>query len=129
MTQPNNNRGGKRAGSGRKKLGEGKKQRITFTLADDVIDFLKANRPAAQTLEKAIREYAQNLEKAAAAVDEFGIAWNTQQKTARLQREIEHFNAQIERYKNAASPREKSVLTLSKRKLTERQKMLDALTL
>ena len=55
-------------------------------------------------------------------------AWHRRQKSARLQREIEHFNAQIERYKNAASPREKAVLTLSKRKLTERQKMLDALT-
>lgn len=107
----------------------GKKQRITFTLANDVIDFLKANRPAAQTLEKAIREYAKNLEKAAAAIDEFGIAWNAWQKSARLQREIEHFNAQIERYKNASTPREKAGLTLSKRKLIERQKMLDALTL
>ena len=56
--------GGARSGSGRKKMEpEQKKQKITFALSDDVIDFLKSNRPAARTLEKAVREYAKRLEQ------------------------------------------------------------------
>lgn len=58
-----NTHGGARSGSGRKKMDTGKKQRITFTLADDVIDFLKSRRPASRTIELAVREYANRLEQ------------------------------------------------------------------
>ena len=55
--------GGSRSGSGRKKMpSTEKKQRITFALSADVIAFLRANRPAARTLENAVREYAKRLE-------------------------------------------------------------------
>lgn len=63
MTKQNNRHGGARSGSGRKKMDAGKKQRITFTLSDDVIDFLKSKRPASRTLELAVREYANRLEQ------------------------------------------------------------------
>lgn len=56
-------RGGKRIGSGRKKI-ENKKQRITFTLSADVIDFLKSHPPASRTLEAAVKKYAEQLELA-----------------------------------------------------------------
>ncbi|MBL8499569.1 MAG: hypothetical protein JNL77_03130 [Nitrosomonas sp.] len=64
MQETKNKHGGKRSSSGRKKMNpEQKKQRITFTLSDDVITFLKANRPAARTLELAVRKYAEQLEQ------------------------------------------------------------------
>ncbi|MDV6347506.1 hypothetical protein R2083_08260 [Nitrosomonas sp. Is35] len=47
------------------------------------------------------------------------------QKIARLQRDIAHFAAQIERFKNPQSPREKAALTLSQRKLAQRRKLLE----
>ena len=59
MTQQKNNRGGARPGSGRKKIDTGKKQKLTFALSDDVIDFLRAHRPASRTIELAVREYAE----------------------------------------------------------------------
>lgn len=55
-----NQHGGARSKAGRKKMSdEQKKQRITFALSADVIEFLRSNRPAARTLEKAVREYAE----------------------------------------------------------------------
>lgn len=127
MTNQNNNHGGARPGSGRKKMDAGKKQKITFALSEDVIKFLRANRPAAQTLEKIVRDYAQSLEKAAAAAEELGNTWNTLQKITRIKREISHFTTQIERFSNPQNPREKAALTLSRRKLAQRQKTLDNL--
>jgi len=62
MTKPSNARGGKREGSGRKQKAD-KKQRITFTLSTDVIEFLKSNRPASKTLEKAVIFYKENVAK------------------------------------------------------------------
>lgn len=54
-------------------------------------------------------------------------AWNTQQKINRLNREIAHFTAQVKRFSNPQSPREKAALTLSKRKLAERHRLLIAI--
>ena len=55
-------RGGKRLGAGRKELPNGqKKQPKTYSLAPDVIEFLDTHRPASQTIEKAVREYANKL--------------------------------------------------------------------
>ena len=65
MTQSNKKRGGARPGSGRKKMDAGKKQKLTFALSQDVIDFLKAHRPASRTVEQAVREYADRLAQAA----------------------------------------------------------------
>ena len=57
-----NNHGGKRPGSGRKQLEpEQRKQKVTFALSIDVIEFLRSHKPASQTLEKAIREYAKKF--------------------------------------------------------------------
>ena len=56
--------GGKRLGAGRKELPDGqKKQPKTYSLAPDVIEFLDTHRPASQTIEKAVREYAKQVEK------------------------------------------------------------------
>ena len=51
-------KGGKRAGSGRKRLDSGlKKKMVTFRLAPDVIDYLDAqDRPKSQVIEDAIRK-------------------------------------------------------------------------
>lgn len=58
------NRGGTREGAGRKKmLNCDKKKRMTYALAPDVIDFLNNHRPAAQTLEMAVRELATSMDK------------------------------------------------------------------
>lgn len=43
----------------------GKKQKIAFALSDDVIDFLKAHRPASRTIELAVREYANRTAQTA----------------------------------------------------------------
>ncbi len=63
MIDKKENRGGKRPNSGRKELAEDKrKKKVTFSLSADVICFLNAHRPASQTLEKAVREYAEKLD-------------------------------------------------------------------
>ena len=54
-TKPN--RGGNRAGAGRKP--EDKIQ-VTFKLAPDVVEFLRNNRPCSKTIENAIRIYSKN---------------------------------------------------------------------
>lgn len=54
--------------------------------------------------------------------------WNQQQKITRLNREIAHFAAQVERFKNPQTQREKAALTLSARKLAARRAILSNLT-
>jgi len=52
---------------------------------------------------------------------------NLRQKQARLEREIAHFRAQVERFANPATTRDKAALTLSSRKLADREKQLQEL--
>lgn len=47
--------------------------------------------------------------------------YNRQQRKSRLQREIEHFSQQVEKFRNCVTPQEKRCLTIAKRCLKRRQ--------
>ncbi|MDC8446094.1 MAG: hypothetical protein LV471_09250 [Nitrosomonas sp.] len=70
------NRGGAREGAGRKKMLDcEKKKRVTYALSPDVIAFLNNHRPAAQTLERAVRELAASMDKASSTASQFEAAY------------------------------------------------------
>lgn len=49
---------------------------------------------------------------------------NLQQHILRLEREIAHFRTQVEKFSSPSSPREQAALTLSTRKLADRERAL-----
>lgn len=55
------NHGGKRPGSGRKKLDPKlKKKMVTFRLAQDVVEYLNScNKPKSQVIEEALRKHKE----------------------------------------------------------------------
>lgn len=52
---------------------------------------------------------------------------NFEQKHARLVREIKHFRAQISKFSDPQTPRQQAALTLSSRKLVDRERQLKLL--
>jgi len=60
--EKNNNHGGKRAGSGRKKI-ENKKRQVTFTASISVFDFLKKIEKKSKYIESAIIEKIEKENK------------------------------------------------------------------